>query len=142
MAWLTGRRYSGRRAPPNHAERPRIKGGDHASPGKDAAGGLVPRQRQRLPGGNREIYGGPAPLAAGARVDGGIVPHAGWYFSGKAAARVFGLSAKATQPQVVCVFGGHLGGDSPPLLVSDEAWETPWGTSPWPPNSMRHWQNA
>lgn len=64
---------------------------------------------------------------AGARVYGGIVPHAGWYFSGKAAARVFFLAAKAVQPQVVVVFGGHLGGDSPPLLVSDEAWETPLG---------------
>lgn len=70
---------------------------------------------------------GAAPLPAGARVYGGIVPHAGWYFSGKAAARVFGLTAKVTQPQVVVVFGGHLGGNSPPLLVSDEAWETPFG---------------
>ena len=31
------------------------------------------------------------------------------------------------QPQVVCVFGGHLGGNSPPLLVADDAWETPLG---------------
>lgn len=70
---------------------------------------------------------GVAALPAGARVYGGIVPHAGWYFSGKAAARVFFLAAKAVQPQVVAVFGGHLGGDSPPLLVSDGAWETPLG---------------
>jgi len=60
-------------------------------------------------------------------VYGGIVPHAGWYFSGKAAARVFFLAAKLGQPQVVCVFGGHLGGNSPPLLVADDAWETPLG---------------
>jgi MEMO1 family protein len=70
---------------------------------------------------------GTTPLPAGTRVYGGIVPHAGWYFSGKAAARVFYLAAKSFQPQVVCVFGGHLGGNSPPLLVSDDAWATPLG---------------
>ena len=68
-----------------------------------------------------------APLPSGTRVYGGIVPHAGWQFSGKAAARVYYLTAKVTQPQVVVVFGGHLGGNSPPLLVTDEAWETPLG---------------
>ena len=70
---------------------------------------------------------GVKPLPPDVRVYGGIVPHAGWYFSGKAAARVFCLAAGVTQPQVVVVFGGHLGGNSPPLLVSDEAWETPLG---------------
>ncbi len=73
---------------------------------------------------------GMAPLTPGTTVFGGIVPHAGWYFSGKAAARVFYLAAKALQPQVVCIFGGHLGGNSPPLLVADEAWETPLGELP------------
>jgi MEMO1 family protein len=66
-------------------------------------------------------------LPAGTKVYGGIVPHAGWSFSGKAAARVFCQAAKVTQPQVVCVCGGHLGGDSPPLLVTDDVWETPLG---------------
>jgi AmmeMemoRadiSam system protein B len=69
---------------------------------------------------------GTSPLPAGTRVYGGIVPHAGWYFSGKLAARVFCLTSRLTQPQVVCVFGGHLG-DSPPLLVAEDAWETPLG---------------
>jgi AmmeMemoRadiSam system protein B len=66
-------------------------------------------------------------LPAGAKVYGGIVPHAGWYFSGKVAARVFFLASKAAQPQVVCIFGGHLGENSPPLLVTEDAWETPLG---------------
>jgi MEMO1 family protein len=70
---------------------------------------------------------GTKPLPAGTKVYGGIVPHAGWHFSGKAAARVFYLAAQLGQPQVVCVFGGHLGGNSPPLLVADDAWETPLG---------------
>jgi hypothetical protein len=76
------------------------------------------------------LVAGLAPLPSGVKVFGGIVPHAGWYFSGKAAARVFGLAAKAAQPQVVAVFGGHLGGNSPPLLVDDDAWETPLGNLP------------
>jgi len=74
-----------------------------------------------------QFVAGTKPLPAGTKVYGGIVPHAGWHFSGKAAARDFYLAAKLSQPQVVCVFGGHLGGNSPPLLVADEAWETPLG---------------
>ena len=70
---------------------------------------------------------GVSPLAAGAKVYGGIVPHAGWTYSGKAAAKVFYLAAKAGQPEVVCVIGGHLGGGRPPLLVEEDAWETPLG---------------
>lgn len=70
------------------------------------------------------------PLPFGTRVYGGMVPHAGWYFSGQLAARVFYLNAQVTQPQVVCIFGGHLGGNSPPLLVTEEAWETPLGQAP------------
>jgi MEMO1 family protein len=70
------------------------------------------------------------PLPGGTKVYGGMVPHAGWYFSGKVAARVFYLNAQVSQPQVVCIFGGHLGGNSPPLLVTEEAWETPLGDVP------------
>jgi len=77
-----------------------------------------------------KMVAGVEPLPPGTRVFGGIVPHAGWYFSGKLAARVFYLNSLITQPQVVAVFGGHLGGNSPPLLVTDEAWETPLGDLP------------
>ena len=73
---------------------------------------------------------GVKPLPADTKVYGGMVPHAGWYFSGKLAARVFYLNAQAAQPQVVCIFGGHLGGNSPPLLVTEDAWETPYGNVP------------
>jgi AmmeMemoRadiSam system protein B len=69
-------------------------------------------------------------LPAGTKVFGGIVPHAGWYFSGKLAAEVFYLTSRIVQPQLVCIFGGHLGGDSPPLLVPEDAWETPLGPVP------------
>jgi MEMO1 family protein len=73
-----------------------------------------------------QFIAGTTPLPPGTKVYGGIVPHAGWYFSGKAAARVFYLASRSSQPQVVCVFGGHLG-NSAPLLVSEDAWATPLG---------------
>ena len=62
--------------------------------------------------------------AAGAR--GGLAPHAGWYFSGRLAALVFDLVARNPHPDVVAVFGGHLGG-GPGLIYDDQAWETPLG---------------
>jgi MEMO1 family protein len=73
---------------------------------------------------------GVKPLPADSKVYGGVIPHAGWYYSGRLAARVFYLAAQVRQPQVVCIFGGHLGGNSPPLLVQDDAWETPLGNLP------------
>jgi len=76
----------------------------------------------------QSFLAGVKPLPPGTRVLGGMAPHAGWDFSGKLAAQVFYLAAQAAgRPQVVCIFGGHLGGNSPPLLVSDDAWETPLG---------------
>jgi len=89
------------------------------------------------PGSGRQVQSelaayvaGVKPLPVGVTVAGGVVPHAGWYFSGKLAAQVFFLAAQTLQPQVVCLFGGHLGGNSPPLLVQDDAWETPLGNVP------------
>lgn len=76
-----------------------------------------------------KFIAGVTPLEAGVRPLGGLVPHAGWYFSGRLAARVFFLTAQAVQPEVVVLFGGHLPG-GPPLLVTDEAWETPLGEIP------------
>lgn len=60
-------------------------------------------------------------------IRGGIVPHAGWYFSGRLAALVFHLAAKASQPDIVAVFGGHLGA-GPGIAYLDDAWDTPLGS--------------
>lgn len=57
---------------------------------------------------------------------GGIIPHAGWYFSGRLAALVMHLCAQKLQPDLVAVFGGHLGGGSG-IAYADEAWDTPLG---------------
>ena len=58
---------------------------------------------------------------------GGIVPHAGWYFSGKLAARVFQSLKSGREVEVVVIYGGHLGPKESPLIVTEEVWETPLG---------------
>ena len=58
---------------------------------------------------------------------GGIVPHAGWYFSGKLAARVFQVLKSKRNVDVVVLYGGHLGSENLPLVVTEETWETPFG---------------
>jgi AmmeMemoRadiSam system protein B len=60
-------------------------------------------------------------------VHGGIVPHAGWYFSGRLAARVFHLLKTAGKAGLIVLYGGHLGPEDPPRLVMEKAWETPFG---------------
>lgn len=61
---------------------------------------------------------------------GGVVPHAGWYFSGSLACNVIAaLQSAAPQnaPDVIVVFGMHLAPDSPNVIMNDGAWETPFG---------------
>ena len=58
---------------------------------------------------------------------GGIVPHAGWYFSGKTAFTVFYNLAKRSNPDVVFIFGMHLNELSPSYIFNDEGLETPLG---------------
>jgi MEMO1 family protein len=92
--------------------------------------GWYPASQSGCVGEIESFLAGVKPLPAGTKVYGGMMPHAGWYFSGKLAARVFHLNAQVTQPQVVCIFGGHLAGNSPPLLATEDAWETPLGEVP------------
>jgi AmmeMemoRadiSam system protein B len=58
---------------------------------------------------------------------GGIVPHAGWYFSGKLAARVYSAIKSKREADLVVLYGGHLGGGNLPQIVTEETWETPFG---------------
>jgi AmmeMemoRadiSam system protein B len=58
---------------------------------------------------------------------GGIVPHAGWYFSGKLAARVFCSLKSKRKADVIALYGGHLSPESLPQVVTEEACETPLG---------------
>jgi len=63
---------------------------------------------------------------AGKRV-GGIVPHAGWFFSGSIACNVISSLRSDDPPDVFVVFGMHLHPDSPCMMMAEGAWETPFG---------------
>lgn len=58
---------------------------------------------------------------------GGIVPHAGWYFSGSIACNVIHCLADENPPDVIAIFGMHLSPDSPCYIMTKGAWETPFG---------------
>lgn len=58
---------------------------------------------------------------------GGIVPHAGWTFSGRLAGAVVGMLRRGGQPETVLLFGGHLGPWDGHLLMAEGAWQTPFG---------------
>jgi AmmeMemoRadiSam system protein B len=57
-----------------------------------------------------------------------IMPHAGWYYSGRTAA----LGAASLQPEAetIVVLGGHLGPGSKPLFAMEDAVRTPFGSMP------------
>lgn len=65
-------------------------------------------------------------LPTGERV-GGIVPHAGWYFSGSIACNVINCLKSDDPPDVLVVFGMHLHPDDPCVMMAEGAWETPFG---------------
>jgi AmmeMemoRadiSam system protein B len=58
---------------------------------------------------------------------GGIVPHAGWYYSGSIACNVIHALSKGTAPEVIMLFGMHLHPDSDLYIMTGGAWETPFG---------------
>lgn len=59
---------------------------------------------------------------------GGLVPHAGWDFSGKIAAKVFAtLAHNCPKPDRICIIGGHLATYHPVLFVDYDEAQTPLG---------------
>jgi AmmeMemoRadiSam system protein B len=59
-----------------------------------------------------------------------IAPHAGWFFSGKLAAKTIYLAAKSfgpKGPELVVVLGGHLPVNGPLVTFSETGWSTPLG---------------
>jgi AmmeMemoRadiSam system protein B len=57
-----------------------------------------------------------------------VVPHAGWFFSGKLAARTLeaaGALLGPDGPSTVAVLGGHLAPGSESVSYSEDLWETP-----------------
>ncbi|MBW2367312.1 MAG: AmmeMemoRadiSam system protein B [Deltaproteobacteria bacterium] len=58
---------------------------------------------------------------------GGIVPHAGWFYSGAIACQVIRRLALKPPPDVILIFGMHLASGSPNYIMTNGAWETPFG---------------
>lgn len=57
----------------------------------------------------------------------GIVPHAGWYYSGSIACNVIRALQAGPTADAIVVFGMHLHPGSPRYIMTAGAWETPLG---------------
>jgi len=57
----------------------------------------------------------------------GIVPHAGWFFSGSIACRVMAALGKSNAPDLVLIFGMHMHGNEASRILAQGGWETPLG---------------
>lgn len=60
----------------------------------------------------------------------GIVPHAGWYYSGRIACRVIARLKVSRPPDLVVLFGMHLPPGATSSMMPRGAWETPFGPLP------------
>jgi MEMO1 family protein len=69
-------------------------------------------------------------VAPDRRYIGGVVPHAGWYFSGSLACNVIAALREPdgqNPPDAIVIFGMHLHPRSSPCIMSEGSWETPFG---------------
>ena len=57
----------------------------------------------------------------------GIVPHAGWYYSGSIACNVIGALQAGPAVDVIVIYGMHLHPGSPRHIMTAGNWETPLG---------------
>ncbi|MBU1340761.1 MAG: AmmeMemoRadiSam system protein B [Proteobacteria bacterium] len=58
---------------------------------------------------------------------GGIVPHAGWYYSGSIACRVIASLKSNEKIDTILLFGAHMHKQSEPFILAHGAVETPFG---------------
>jgi AmmeMemoRadiSam system protein B len=58
------------------------------------------------------------------------LPHAGWYFSGSIACHVIHSLREKNPPDVIVIFGMHLHPGSACYIMTQGAWETPFGELP------------
>lgn len=58
---------------------------------------------------------------------GGIIPHAGWFFSGKTACNVIKCVSNASDPDTCILFGRHLHPGSDNFIMKEGLWATPLG---------------
>jgi AmmeMemoRadiSam system protein B len=58
---------------------------------------------------------------------GGILPHAGWIFSGRVAFNVIKCLKNSTEPDTIVIFGRHLHPGGANYLMKEGSWSTPLG---------------
>lgn len=58
---------------------------------------------------------------------GGVVPHAGWFYSGQIACNVIKCLAEQTHPDTCIIMGRHLRPGSPNYIMTEGQWKTPLG---------------
>ena len=68
----------------------------------------------------------PCPAGMG-DVVGGIVPHAGWLYSGRIACNVIQCLDRQVKPDTCIIFGRHLHPESSNYIMKEGQWETPLG---------------
>jgi len=64
------------------------------------------------------------------KATGGIVPHAGWFFSGQIACNVIACVCKTMKPETWVVLGGHLRVSDHFYIMKEGGWSTPIGVLP------------
>jgi MEMO1 family protein len=78
-----------------------------------------------------ECLGGYQPPAEPAQIVAGVVPHAGWVFSGPTAAKVFQSIKAKMSPTTFLIFGAvHVWGVDQAALFAEGVWQTPCGAMP------------
>jgi len=68
----------------------------------------------------------PCPSASREKM-GGIVPHAGWFYSGSIACNVIKCLKDEMDPETVVIFGRHLHAGSDSYIMKEGRWATPLG---------------
>jgi len=58
---------------------------------------------------------------------GGIVPHAGWFYSGKIACNIIKCLKNGSEPNTFVIFGRHLHPGSDNFIMKEGLWSTPLG---------------
>jgi MEMO1 family protein len=94
--------------------------------GADFAGSWYPAKASDCEKLIEEFSGSAAPFPPGGV--GGIVPHAGWFYSGAIACNVIRCLSAGTAPNTVILFGRHLHPSSPMYLMKEGSWATPFGS--------------
>lgn len=91
----------------------------------DFAGSWYPAKASECEKSIEEFSRSGAPCPPGAL--GGIVPHAGWFYSGAIACNVIQCLSKGPSPDTMILFGRHLHPSSSNYLMKEGSWVTPFG---------------